>query len=92
MAEAAQGADRAGAARAPIHDRGVQLDVAEHVGQPARPHAVVGEVVLHDLGRLDHRVERRAAPAQDAHADGQPDRAVARRDHHERLNRAPTSP
>ena len=46
----------AGSERAAVHDAGVELDLAEHVGDPARTDALIVAVVLDALDRRDGRV------------------------------------
>jgi hypothetical protein len=55
----------------PVHDRGVQLDLAQQVRQAAHAHVVIVLVGLrHPDGRLD-RVHGAAAVTQDGHPGGQ---------------------
>src|SRR5690606_9537915 len=70
------GADRARREGRAVHDAGVELDLPEDVGDPARADAVVLEVVLDHFDRCNGGVERAAARAQDLHRRGEPDPGV----------------
>ncbi len=54
VAVAAQGGHGTGLQRAPVHDAGVQLDLAEHIGQAAVADAVFFRVIFDDAtGQFD---------------------------------------
>src|SRR5256885_645240 len=62
--------DRAGAMTGAVHDRRVELDLAEDVRFAASADARIGGVRLDDFGARFDRVERRTAAHQDSHAGG----------------------
>src|SRR5207249_2895876 len=68
---AADGADRAGVERAPVHEAGVQLDLPQDVRQPAVSHAVIGGVGLHAADRRLDGVDGAPAVPEDAYPVGE---------------------
>jgi hypothetical protein len=61
---ALQTADSAGPQRSAIHDAGIQLDLAEKVGETAEAHCVVVGVTFDEAGSRFDNVKGRAAMAQ----------------------------
>src|SRR5260370_1418774 len=65
----------------PVHNRGVELDLAEQVRQPAHADMVIGLVGFPDAdGGLD-RVQGAAAGAEQGHTRGQADLTTLAGDH-----------
>ena len=62
MEEALEGADRAGAQRRPVHDRGVELDLADEIGPAAAPHRADRLVALDEADAGFDRLERPRRP------------------------------
>ena len=81
VAVAFDGRDGAGAERAAVHDAGVELDLAEHVGNPAGTDAVIVAVVLDALDRRDGGIHGRAAGAEGGDRGGQADARVGATEH-----------
>ncbi len=69
--DAAHGSDRTGAARRPVHDAGVKLDLAFFVGQTAVADGIIVGVVFDNGDGRNDGVKRIAAFFENVHAAAQ---------------------